>query len=103
MKQYRIAVIPGDGIGREVVPEGVRVLEAVGAKHGIGVSSGTDALILWSTPCSGTGVGGSRRTRAGLLDVDGGGTDHVLVANNPARRCGADVPGRQRLPTAADA
>src|SRR5438128_10224989 len=35
MKEHRIAVIPGDGIGREVIPEGVRVLEAVGARHGI--------------------------------------------------------------------
>jgi tartrate dehydrogenase/decarboxylase / D-malate dehydrogenase len=35
MKEHKIAVIPGDGIGREVVPEGVRVLEAVGAKHNI--------------------------------------------------------------------
>src|SRR5882762_5750157 len=35
MKEHQIAVIPGDGIGREVIPEGVRVLEAVGAKHGI--------------------------------------------------------------------
>ena len=35
MAQHKIAVIPGDGIGREVMPEGVRVLEAVGAKHGI--------------------------------------------------------------------
>src|SRR5258707_11949455 len=35
MKEHRIAVIPGDGIGREVIPEGVRVLEAVGAKHGL--------------------------------------------------------------------
>jgi tartrate dehydrogenase/decarboxylase / D-malate dehydrogenase len=35
MKDYRIAVIPGDGIGREVIPEGVRVLEAVGARHGV--------------------------------------------------------------------
>ena len=26
-KTYRIAVIPGDGIGKEVVPEGVRALE----------------------------------------------------------------------------
>jgi len=26
---HRIAVIPGDGIGKEVVPEGLRVLEAV--------------------------------------------------------------------------
>src|SRR5512138_1991269 len=30
LPQYRIAVIEGDGIGREVVPEGLRVLEAVG-------------------------------------------------------------------------
>ena len=35
MTEHSIAVIPGDGIGREVVPEGVRVLEAVGAKHGL--------------------------------------------------------------------
>jgi tartrate dehydrogenase/decarboxylase / D-malate dehydrogenase len=27
-RTYRIAVLPGDGIGREVVPEGLRVLEA---------------------------------------------------------------------------
>ena len=33
MKSYNIAVIPGDGIGREVVPEGLRVLEAVAEKH----------------------------------------------------------------------
>ena len=31
-KNYRIAVIPGDGIGKEVVPEGIRVLEAAGRK-----------------------------------------------------------------------
>jgi tartrate dehydrogenase/decarboxylase / D-malate dehydrogenase len=31
-KSYRIAVIPGDGIGKEVVPEGVRVLEAAAQK-----------------------------------------------------------------------
>ena len=35
MKTYRIATIPGDGIGKEVVPEGIRVLEAAGRKHGI--------------------------------------------------------------------
>jgi tartrate dehydrogenase/decarboxylase/D-malate dehydrogenase len=32
VKRYKIAVIEGDGIGREVVPEGLRVLEAVGRK-----------------------------------------------------------------------
>jgi tartrate dehydrogenase/decarboxylase/D-malate dehydrogenase len=31
---YRIAVIPGDGIGKEVMPEGVRVLEAAARKFG---------------------------------------------------------------------
>lgn len=35
MDKYRIAVIPGDGIGKEVVPEGIRVLEAVGRRYGI--------------------------------------------------------------------
>ena len=35
MASYRIAAIPGDGIGNEVVPEGIRVMEAVGASHGI--------------------------------------------------------------------
>jgi tartrate dehydrogenase/decarboxylase / D-malate dehydrogenase len=33
-KIYRIAVIPGDGIGKEVVPEGARVLEATAKRHG---------------------------------------------------------------------
>src|SRR6202045_2221215 len=36
-KQYRIAVIPGDGIGKEVVPEGLRVMEAAAKKHGVSV------------------------------------------------------------------
>ena len=34
-QKHRIAVIPGDGIGREVVPEGIRVLDAAAAKFGI--------------------------------------------------------------------
>lgn len=33
-RNYKIAVIPGDGIGREVVPEGVRVLEAAASLYG---------------------------------------------------------------------
>jgi len=32
MNTYKIAVIPGDGIGKEVVPEGLRVLEAAGKR-----------------------------------------------------------------------
>jgi len=32
MQRYRIAVIPGDGIGQEVVPAGVEVLQAAGER-----------------------------------------------------------------------
>ncbi|HWU70712.1 MAG TPA: tartrate dehydrogenase [Pseudoxanthomonas sp.] len=35
MSKYRIAVLPGDGIGQEVMPEGLRVLEAAAARFGI--------------------------------------------------------------------
>lgn len=33
-KRYRIAVIPGDGIGKETVPEGIRVLDAAASRFG---------------------------------------------------------------------
>jgi tartrate dehydrogenase/decarboxylase / D-malate dehydrogenase len=34
MTRYRIAVIPGDGIGTEVMPEGLRVLDAAARRFG---------------------------------------------------------------------
>ena len=37
-KNFNLAVIAGDGIGPEVVAEGIRVLDAVGAKHGTSFS-----------------------------------------------------------------
>ncbi|MDB5851057.1 MAG: tartrate dehydrogenase [Rhodoferax sp.] len=38
MSSYRIAVIPGDGIGKEVMPEGLRVLKAASSKFDIGLA-----------------------------------------------------------------
>ncbi|MFH1519111.1 MAG: 3-isopropylmalate dehydrogenase [Candidatus Omnitrophota bacterium] len=35
MKTYKIAVIPGDGTGPEVVKEGLKVLEAAASKYGL--------------------------------------------------------------------
>jgi len=35
MDKHRIAVIPGDGIGKEVVPAAIGVLEAAGRRFGI--------------------------------------------------------------------
>jgi tartrate dehydrogenase/decarboxylase/D-malate dehydrogenase len=37
MSTHRIAVIAGDGIGKEVMPEGLRVLEAAASRFGIGL------------------------------------------------------------------
>ena len=37
-KTYKIAAIPGDGIGREVVPEGIAVIEAAARRHGFAVT-----------------------------------------------------------------
>ena len=34
MKEWNLAVIPGDGIGQEVVPEAIRVLDTVARLHG---------------------------------------------------------------------
>ncbi|MEZ5116216.1 MAG: 3-isopropylmalate dehydrogenase [Candidatus Nanopelagicales bacterium] len=34
-RTLRLAVIPGDGIGTEVVAEGLKVLDAVGSRHGL--------------------------------------------------------------------
>ncbi len=36
METFEIAVVPGDGIGREVMPPALAVLELVAAKHGFG-------------------------------------------------------------------
>ncbi len=33
--KIKIAVIPGDGIGKEVMPQGVRVLEAAASRYGL--------------------------------------------------------------------
>ncbi len=37
-KSYKIAAIPGDGIGKEVVPEGIRVAEAAARRFGFSLS-----------------------------------------------------------------
>ena len=37
-RSYKVAVIPGDGIGREVVPEGMRVAEAAGRRFGFSLA-----------------------------------------------------------------
>ncbi len=38
MGSYKIACIPGDGIGKEVIPEGMKVIDAAGEKYGFKVA-----------------------------------------------------------------
>ena len=38
---YRIALIPGDGVGREVIAGAVSVLESVGRRFGFGFAWGS--------------------------------------------------------------
>lgn len=38
-KTYKIAVFPGDGIGKEIVPQALRVLNVVAARYGIGIKA----------------------------------------------------------------
>lgn len=44
-RSYSIAVIPGDGIGKEVVPEGLRVLQAAASCFGFSL---TEVVYDWS-------------------------------------------------------
>lgn len=49
----RIACLPGDGIGPEIVPERVRVLAAVAEGKGFALEFET---FPWRAPARGTGV-----------------------------------------------
>ncbi len=44
MTAYQICLLPGDGIGPEIIAEGVKVLDAVGAKAGVAFSYTTAAI-----------------------------------------------------------
>jgi len=51
---YKIAVLPGDGIGQEVTPEAVRVLQSIGKRAGV-------AFEFESAPIGGTAIDATGR------------------------------------------
>ena len=66
MACHRIAVIAGDGIGREVVPEGMRVLDAAASKFGFDLQ--WDELPWDRVPWRGVaGVSRHDASKAGLV------------------------------------
>ncbi len=86
MVRYRVAVIPGDGIGKETVPQGIRVLEAVGAKCGIDfewdhLDWGCERYAHTGTMMPGDGLDAIRHHDAIFLGAVGfpGVPDHVSL------------------------
>ena len=68
MKTYRIAVLPGDGIGPEVIAQAVRVLEAVGERFDL-------RFALETLPIGAAGVAAAKHplppeTRAAVVKSD---------------------------------
>src|SRR3989442_1027979 len=61
MTTYRVAVLPGDGIGQEVTPEAVRILQTVGKRAGLGFEFERVARVGFET---------ARKRRRRLASVD---------------------------------
>jgi tartrate dehydrogenase/decarboxylase/D-malate dehydrogenase len=83
---HQIALIPGDGIGREVLPAGVAVLEAVGRRHGLAFSWkeydwGCDRYVRTGSMMPEDGLEEVRSADAILLGAVGrpGVPDHVSL------------------------
>src|SRR3989442_892514 len=77
MTTYRVAVLPGDGIGQEVTPEAVRILQTVGKRAGLGFEFeqaliGGGAIDATGTPLPPATLDLCRRAHAILFGAVGG-------------------------------
>jgi len=76
-RSFTIAVLPGDGIGKEIVPEAVKVLEAIGRLHGLAFSFdeavvGGGAIDLHGRPLPDETLAAAKKADAVLLGAVGG-------------------------------
>ena len=83
---HRIALIPGDGIGQEVIPAARAVLDAVGARHGVDVRLRRVRLVLRALPHRGRHDAG-RRPRPGRAT-----TTRSSSARSASRGCPTTCP-----------
>ena len=89
--QFNILVVPGDGIGPEVVAEGVRVLDAVGTRYGHTFrytyrDVGGSAIDRYGTPLQDETISLARKSKAILFGAVGGPKwDHLPTALRPER------------------
>lgn len=98
---YKITVLPGDGIGVEIVPEAIKTLEAIGEKFGH-VFQFTEALIGGAAydavghPLPGSTLAACRESDAVLLGAIGGPQwENLPVHLRP--EVGALLPLRKEL------
>ncbi|MBI3597009.1 MAG: 3-isopropylmalate dehydrogenase [Nitrospirae bacterium] len=76
-RNFSIAVLPGDGIGKEIVPEAVKVLEAIGQLHGLAFSFqeavvGGGAIDQYGRPLPDETLAVAKKANAVLLGAVGG-------------------------------
>src|SRR2546425_1657281 len=85
VRTYTIAVLPGDGIGPEVIAQAERALEAAGERFGI-------EFTLRRFPLGAAGVGGAGGAVPGGNPAAGG------AGAPPVGRGGGGAPPRPRAP-----
>ncbi len=89
MSAFRIAVLPGDGIGQEVVAQARRVLETAGRRFGVGFAfeealCGGAACDAVGEPLPGETLRLCRQSEAGLFGAVGGPKwDHLPKEKRP--------------------
>ena len=74
---YNICLLPGDGIGPEIIAEGVKVLKAVGAKYGVEFNCaesliGGAAMVATGNPLPKETLEAAKASDAVLLAAVGG-------------------------------
>jgi 3-isopropylmalate dehydrogenase len=77
MKNYKIAVLKGDGIGPEIVDEAIKVLDAVAGKEGFNLEYneyllGGSAVDVFDNPCPDETIKGCLNSDAVLFGAIGG-------------------------------
>ncbi len=88
-KTYKITLLPGDGIGPEVIGEAVKVLDAVAAKSGFAVeyttcNAGGAAIDAHNDPMPDSVIAACKASDAVLLGAVGGPKwDHLTGALRP--------------------
>ena len=101
-KNYHIAVLPGDGIGPEVMNQAMKVLEAVRQRFAMHITTsqydvGGAAIDRQGAPLPQATVAGCEQADAILFGSVGGPKWEPPAAGGTTRACGALLPLRKHF------